>query len=375
LNIAIDVRTINKPRSGVGYYVTNLIKNLQDIDTKNHYCLISNNGEYENTFKAHPNFESHKTIISNENHFIGDLWENITLPLFLRKKGVDVFHGPAFMIPLLNGKIGAVVTIHDIVSFRMPSTIPKKYALYMQLLIRTVAKRANMVITVSEFNKRELMDCLNVPESKIKVVHHGVSPMFKPDNDAAKRELLKAKFGVRKNYMLFVSNLEPRKNLVRLMEAFDQARAKLNGEYQLVICGKKGWLYKEILKTYEKLRGQDDIIITNYVNEDDLLGLYQNADMFVFPTLYEGFGLPVLEAMASGAPVITSNVSSLPEIAGDAAELINPLNVEEISNAMLKLAASSDTRMEMRKKGFAQAAKFSWGETARRTLEVYNSIS
>ncbi|MBI5816512.1 MAG: glycosyltransferase family 4 protein [Nitrospinae bacterium] len=375
MNIAIDIRTINKPRSGVGYYVTNLIQNLQEIDKNNHYCLISNNGEYENTFRSQSNFESHKTWVSNENHLIGDIWENVSLPLLLRKKGVNVFHGPAFMIPLLKGHVGTVVTIHDIVSFRMPHTIPTKYALYMQLLIRTVTKRAEMVITVSEFNKRELVELLNVPEKKIKVVHHGVSPQFKPAVSGIDKGALKSRFGINNRYMLFVSNLEPRKNLVRLMQAYDKVRETLNGEYQLVICGKKGWLYKDILKTYEQLKGEGNIIITNYVNEADLLTLYQNADMFVFPTLYEGFGLPVLEAMACGAPVITSNVSSLPEIAGDAAELIDPLSVEAISGAMLKLAGSADLRRSMRENGLRQAAKFSWKETARRTLEVYNSLS
>ncbi|MBI4666411.1 MAG: glycosyltransferase family 4 protein [Nitrospinae bacterium] len=352
-----------------------MIKKLQDIDLENNYCLISNNGEYEHTFRQQPNFENHRTWVSNENHLIGDFWENFCLPSVLKKKGVDVFHGPAFMVPLKKYP-KTVVTIHDIVSFIMPDTIPRKYAFYMRMLISLVARRADRIISVSESTKKDLMEWLRVPENKISVVHQAVSDRFRPPapgEDSLRG--LREKFGIRGKYMLFVGNLEPRKNLTRLMEAFASSKNRLGDDYQLVICGKKGWLYNDILNACDQLKGANDIVITNYASEDDLLHLYQNSDMFVFPTRYEGFGLPVLEAMACGAPVITSNISSLPEIAGDAALLIDPLSVDEISRAMIKLSNNPGLRAEMREKGFKQAAKFSWMDTARQTLEVYRSIA
>lgn len=376
MKIAIDIRTINKPRSGVGYYVTNLILKLQELDKDNQYCLISNNGEYENTFRAQSNFENHRTWVSNENHLFGDFWESIYLPRLLEKKNVSVFHGPAFMIPLLKRRMSMVVTIHDIVSFIMPDTIPLKYAFYMRNLIRLVSRKADRIISVSESAKRDLIAWLDIPEEKITVVHQAVSEWFRPaDGSGDGGQAIRRKFGIHGRYMLFVGNLEPRKNLIRLMEAFAMARKKLGGPVQLVIAGKKGWLCGDILKTYERIRNGDDIIITNYVNERDLLSLYQNAEMFVFPTRYEGFGIPALEAMACGAPVITSNVSSLPEITGDAALLINPSDVGEISEAMIKLADSESMRSQMRIRGFKQAERFSWAKTARETLGVYRSLS
>jgi glycosyltransferase involved in cell wall biosynthesis len=375
LKIAIDIRTINKPRSGVGYYVTNLIQKLQEIDKDNDYCLISNNGEYKNTFHAQSNFENHTTCISNENHLVGDLWESFYLPRLLEKKNVSVFHGPAFMVPLIKRNMGTVVTIHDIVSFIMPDTIPMKYAFYMRNLIKLVSRKADRIISVSESTKNDLVKWLDVPEEKITVVHQAVSEAFHPATNGDGGADMRRRFGIRGRYMLFVGNLEPRKNLLHLMEAFALARERLGGPVQLVICGKKGWLYSGILKTYGRIRRGDDILITDYVNEKDLLGLYQNAEMFVFPSRYEGFGMPALEAMACGAPVITSNTSSMPEITGSAAIMVNPSDVGEISEAMIKVANSESLRSELREKGLKQAKLFSWTNTARETLDVYRSLA
>lgn len=374
MKIAIDVRTISKPRSGVGHYVTNLIRELQAIDGENGYLLISNDGAYEAEFAPRGNFENYRTRISNENHLVGDLWENLWLPGMLRKRGVDVFHGPAFMIPLRLPAMRAVVTIHDIVAFVKPETVPLKYAMYMRLLINLVARKADRIIAPSQSTKMDLVNMLRIPEERIRVVHEAVSGRFHPAGEDSVRGEVKRRFGIRDRYMLFVGNLEPRKNLVRLLRAFEAARGRLGGAYQLVVCGKKGWLYKDILRAFHEVN-KGDIILTNYVSGDDLVKLYQGADMFVFPTLYEGFGLPVLEAMACGAPVINSNVSSLPEISEDASILIDPLDVESISEAMVRLAFSESLRADLREKGLLRAAEFSWTETARKTLDVYRSVA
>ncbi len=375
MRIAIDIRTINKPKSGVGYYVTNLIREFQGLDGKNDYCLISNNGDFEEEFGENPKFSHYKTKISNENHLVGDLWENTILPWNLQKLGVEIFHGPAFMIPLIKGKLKTVATIHDIVSYVMPETIPMKYAWYMRHLIKAVANKSDRIISDSESNKDDLMKWLNVPEKKIAVVPLAVSDRFAPpaNREQVKTDVMK-RYGIRENFMLFVGNLEPRKNLIRLMRAFEKARGKLGSGYQLVICGKRGWLYKEILETFEQVNESGSVILTDYVSEVELLELYQSADMFVFPTLYEGFGLPVLEAMACGAPVITSDVSSLPEIAGAAALTVNPNDTDQIANAIIRLAGSTELRGELREKGIKRAALYSWAKTARATQEVYESV-
>lgn len=374
MKIGVDIRTINKPKSGVGYYVTNLVREFQNIDTTNEYFMISNNNSYELEFKKLDNFVNFKTWVSNENHIVGDLWESFYLPRLLLNKGVDVFHGPAFMIPLRSTGFRTVVSIHDVVAFTRPETVPRKYALYMKLLLRQVVRKVDKIIAPSISTKNDLVKYLYTPEEKIHVIYDAVSPKYCPTAPGYDREEIKRKFGIRNKYIFFAGNLEPRKNLIRLMEAFSMIRSKLGEDYQLVICGKKGWLYKNILQTYERLRMNNDIVLTNYVGEKDLLNLYRSADIFAFPTLYEGFGFPPLEAMGCGVPVIASNVSSLPEIVGDAALMVDPLNTREISEAILTLTRSESLRNELKEKGLRQSARFSWEDTARKTLDVYASV-
>ncbi len=374
MKIGLDIRTINEPKSGVGYYVTNLIREFQSIDATNEYFMISNNHSYESEFRSLGNFTNFKTWISNENHIIGDLWESFYLPHLLSNKNVDVFHGPAFMIPLRSVGFRTVVTIHDVVAFTRTETVPKKYALYMRILLNQVVRKVDKIIAPSISTKSDLIKYLNTPEEKIHVVYNAVSPQYSPAPPGHDQEEIKRKFGIRNKYILFAGNLEPRKNLTRLMEAFNMALPKLNEEYQLVICGKRGWLYQDILRTYEKFNLNNEIILTNYVTEQDLINLYQSADIFAFPTLYEGFGFPPLEAMGCGVPVITSNVSSLPEIVGDAAVLVNPLDTGEISEAIVTMAHSEALREELKKKGLKRSALFSWKDTARKTLDIYDSV-
>lgn len=376
LKIAIDVRTINKPRSGVGYYVTNLVEQLRAIDQENSYCLISNDARFDTTLACSPNFNHCHTVISNENHMVGDLWENTYLPRQLMSRGIDVFHGPAFMIPLYKGDLKTVATIHDIVAYILPRTIPMKYSLYMKALIGQVVKKADRLISVSESTKQDLVRWLGVPEGKISVVPQGVGSEFHPPlpGEEDRGELVRKKFGIRGDFFLFVGNLEPRKNLIRIMQAFELARDKTGRDLQLVICGKQGWLYDDILAAYERIRRDSEIVLTNYVDEADRLWLYQNTRTFLFPTLYEGFGMPVLEAMACGAPVITSNVSSFPEICGDAALLVDPYDVKGIADAILALEKSPDLRSSLREKGLERVKQYTWRETAARTLDVYRSV-
>jgi glycosyltransferase involved in cell wall biosynthesis len=374
VKIAIDIRTIDKPRSGVGYYVTNLVEQLMTIDDANRYCLISNDAGFDKGLTGAGNFRHCHTRISNENHLFGDIWENTVLPRSLEKMGIDIFHGPAFMIPLFKGDLRTVATIHDIVAFILPHTIPKKYSLYMKLLISQVVKRADRIISVSESTKADLVTWLGTPEDKIDVVPQGVSSRFVPASPDDDGQTIRKKYGIRGDYYLFVGNLEPRKNLIRIMQAFEAARDSLGRDIQLVVCGKKGWLYDDIIAAYHRIKRDSEIILTNYVDERDLLGLYQHARIFLFPTLYEGFGMPVLEAMAAGAPVVTSNVSSFPEICGDAALLVDPYDIGAIAGAILDVEDSAELRAELRERGLRRVQDYTWRATAEKTLDVYRSL-
>jgi len=239
------------------------------------------------------------------------------------------------------------------------------------MLIRAATLRADKVLVDSYSVKNELMDRLKVPEEKIHVVPLGVSPGYRVVDNRNLIKSVKEKYGIKKDYILQVGNIEPRKNLPRLFNAFSLVKEKTNNSYQLVNVGKKGWLYKEIFEMLNKYGLQEDIIFTEYVPEEDLVLLYNGAELLAYPSLYEGFGLPILEAMSCGTPVITSNVSSMPEVAGKAALLIDPLNGEEIAWAIHKVLTDTELKNRLKNSGLERTAFFSWEKTARQTLEVY----
>jgi glycosyltransferase involved in cell wall biosynthesis len=374
MNIAIDVRTINNKQSGVGFYARYLVEALGKIDKKNPYFLITNNQKEESSRNFVANYQLLPTWFSNENHVLGDLWENFFLPFRLIWNQIDIFHGPAFLIPFLYVHKAAVVTVHDLVAYSYPHTIPIKYKYYMKMLIRAATMRADKIIVDSYSVKNELMERLRVPEDKIRVVPLGVSSNYHMVNDRNRINSVREKYGIKRDYIMQVGNIEPRKNLPRLFEAFKLLKEKTNNSYQLVNVGKQGWLYKEIFEMINRYGLQEDIIFTKYVNEEDLVLLYNGAELFVYPSLYEGFGLPILEAMSCGTPVITSTVSSMPEVAGKAALLVDPLNSEEIAWTIYTVLTDTELKNRLRSSGLDRATHFSWEKTAQQTLEVYQEV-
>lgn len=374
MNIAIDVRTINNKQSGVGFYVRFLVEALQKIDKKNSYFLITNNQREYPLGTVGEDCQLLYAWFSNENHILGDLWENFFLPLRLLCNRIDILHGPAFLIPSLYRYKGAVVTVHDLVAYSYPNTIPIKYKYYMKMLIKAATLRADRIIVDSYSVKNELMERLKVPEDKIRVVPLGVSPIYRVADDKNLINSVKERYGIKKDYILQVGNIEPRKNLPRLFNAFKLLKEKTNNSCQLVNVGKRGWLYKEIFELITRYGLQDDIIFTEYVSEEDLVLLYNGAELLVYPSLYEGFGLPILEAMSCATPVITSKVSSMPEVAGNASLLIDPLNSEEIAWAINKVLTDTDLKGRLKASGLKRATLFSWEKTAQQTLEVYQEV-
>jgi glycosyltransferase involved in cell wall biosynthesis len=259
-----------------------------------------------------------------------------------------------------------MLTIHDLFPLINPElSLEGQSSLFEN--IKPNLDKIDRIIAVSQSTKNDIMKYLDVHEDKITMIYEGVDEKYKPVEDCSK---IKKKYGVDK-FILFVGTLEPRKNIPNLIKAF----AKLNStEYKLVITGKKGWKYKSIFNTAESLKITDKTVFTGYVPEDDLPALYSAADLFVYPSLYEGFGIPPLEAMACGTPVITSNRSSLPEVAGNAALLVDPEDTDELAEAMMKVIGDSCLRDVMTKRGFEQAKKFSWDQCVRKTIRVYKQI-
>jgi glycosyltransferase involved in cell wall biosynthesis len=376
MHVVLDARYIARRQSGVGAYTQRLITGLATIDRENHYtCLVAADGPGLPVRQA--NVAAAPTDVSFEDHLRGDFWLLGYLPFRLRALRTDVYHGPAVFLPHVKLGYGTVVTIHDLVSFLFPETVPRKYSLYMRLMTRLAARSADRIIAVSHATKEDLVQVLRVPPTKIVVIHEAVGPEFSrlPSPEAV-RDVVQ-RYGLRPPYCLFVGNLEPRKNLPALIEAFAQVRRRLGAaglSAQLVLAGTRAWLHAGIFRAVETHGLAASVVFTDYVPLADLPALYAGAMCFVFPSLYEGFGLPVLEAMAAGAPVVAARTGSIPEVAGDAALLVDASAPTELAAAIEAVLTDPALRERLIARGRARAATFEWNTVARETRAVYDSV-
>jgi glycosyltransferase involved in cell wall biosynthesis len=295
------------------------------------------------------------------------LWEQLVQPRVLRQLEANLVHGPVFVGPLV-APCPVVTTIHDLSFIRFPHLFHPANRFYLTVMTRLSARRARRLIAVSEHAASEAVHLLGVPRGKIDVVYHGVDPAFRPlpaDRIAAFRE----RQGLPHRFLLFVGTLEPRKNLRNLIEAFSRV---YDGRSQLVLVGGKGWLYDDLFARVAELNLNGAVQFTGYVGSEDLPLWYNAATALAYPSLYEGFGMPVTEAQACGTPVLTSNTSSLPEAAGDAALLVDPHDVEDIAAGLNRILDDHALRGDLSERGLAHARGFRWSRTARETVQVYH---
>ncbi len=376
MHVVLDARYIARRQSGVGAYAQRLVAGLATIDRGNRYtCLVAADGPGLPVNQA--NVAAWTTRMSFEDHLRGDLWLLGYLPLRLRALRADVYHGPAVFLPHVKLGYRTVVTIHDLVSFLFPETVPRKYSLYMRLMTRLAVRSADRVIAVSHATKTDLEQVLGVPSGKIVVIHEAVGPEFARPVSPEAVEAVVRRYGLRRPYCLFVGNLEPRKNLPTLIQAFAEVRRRLaptGRAPQLVLAGTRAWFHAGIFRAVEQHQLGDDVVFTDYVPLADLPALYAGATCFVFPSLYEGFGLPVLEAMAAGAPVVAARAGSIPEVAGDAALLVDAHTPGELAAAIESVLTDPALRERLVLRGRARAAEFEWNAVARQTLAVYQAV-
>ncbi|MGH2569667.1 MAG: glycosyltransferase family 4 protein [bacterium] len=370
MRVLLDARTVGRDFSGVGNYVLELVRGFAALDEDVRFDLCVRGGSAICDLRLDERFTTFETRISHESHPLGDLWEELVLPRRAAGLGADVLHGPAFVIPCRPMRIARVVTIHDLVAFTHPHTIPRKYALYMRWQIRRAVRHATRVITVSRSVADDLARVLGVRREGVEPVLHGVSPRFRPP-DPAVVEDVRRRHGLPNPYVLFVGNLEPRKNVPGLVRAFRSIRERFGRPLDLVVVGRKAWLSDKLVRELGADPTRDAVRVLGYVPAEDLPALYGAAEVFAFPSFHEGFGLPVLEAMACGTPVVTSGTSSLPEVAGDAAVLVDPGSPSSIAEGLLEVLLRADRRAELVQRGLRRVAQLDWLRTARETLRVY----
>jgi glycosyltransferase involved in cell wall biosynthesis len=299
-------------------------------------------------------------------------WEQFELSAMARRDKIDVLHSPGFASPLLVS-CRVIVTVHDLIGMVFPGNLAPLARFYWSRWLPFAVGKADRVIVDSEHTKKDVIRLLGVKPDRIKVVYLGVSDEFRPIADRGKILNILSKYNIKGEYILHVGTLEPRKNLERLVTAFDTLKRTHHVPHKLVLVGSKEWAYPNLLKLINKLDIAKDIMFTGYMEERDLPVVYNGADIFVFPSLYEGFGLPLIEAMACGVCVVTSNTSSMPEIAGEAAVMVDPYDTAALAGAVYDLISSKEKKALLREKGFIQAKKFNWENTAREILSEYIS--
>ncbi|HEY0379998.1 MAG TPA: glycosyltransferase family 1 protein [Pyrinomonadaceae bacterium] len=372
MRIGLDGIPLGEIKTGVGHYTFELARALAGVAPGDEFELVSphpyvaaDGGEGEQALP--PNL---RLTRAEAGRLSRRRWWSLGLPLYVRHARLDLFHGTNYDVPLWGG-CPTVVTVHDLSTLLHPETHEKYLVRRARRRLPVMARRATAIITPSESVRRETCEHLGVGAEKVFVVPEAARRTFRP---AAREETAEARrrLGVEDEFVLFVGTVEPRKNLLTLARAFDEILRETSLRPQLVIAGKEGWLADE-LYTYLKGAGvvRERVRFTGYVSDRDLRALYSSCRAFVYPSLYEGFGLPPLEAMACGAPVITSRVPSLTETVGDAALLVPPAAYRELAQVVIRVLRDSGERERLSSAGLRRAAAFSWEKTARATLDVY----
>ncbi len=371
LRIAIDAHSVGTGLAGNESYATNLIEALAEIDPVNNYTLFVTRDEAVKRFRNRwPNFVVRSTLPHTPLVRIP-----LTLSAELRRHPVDVLHVQFTSPPFAPCPV--VVSIHDLSFEHLPETFNRRSRAQLRLTVRRSARKARRVLALSEHARQDIISTYKISPNLVTAIPIGTAPHFRPVTDEKELQRVRHTYGIAGNYILSVGSIQPRKNLGRLAQAYARLRDRLPEDElpQLVIVGKRAWLYRETLREIEQLQTGDCVIITGYVPECDLPALYSGAICFVYPSYFEGFGLPPLEAMKCGAPVITGDRTSLPEVVGDAGLLVNPFEVDAITSAMQSVITDSKLRSELKARSLNRARMFDWRETARRTLEVYREAA
>lgn len=371
MRIAIDAHSVGAKLGGNESYASNLIEALAQIDSANDYTLFVTTAEAFNRYQGRwPNFKVRSTLPHTPLIRIP-----LTLSAELRKNPVDLLHVQFTAPPFCPCPV--VVSVHDLSFEHLPHTFNRRSRTQLRLTVRHSVRRAARILTLSEHTKQDIVQTYGVDTSRVDAIPLAAAPHFSPVTDTKELQRVRHTYGIESNYILYVGSIQPRKNLARLVNAYALLRKKYQADElpKLVLAGKCAWLYDETLRALHETGLNDSVILTGYVPETDLPALYSGALCFVYPSYFEGFGLPPLEAMQCGAPVIIGNKTSLPEVVGDAGLLVDPFDVAALAAAIEDLINNSVLRSELRVKGLARARMFDWKETARRTLEVYQRIN
>jgi glycosyltransferase involved in cell wall biosynthesis len=373
VRIAVDAFPLaTNAGSGIANYLRNILSSLLILDCKNKYFLYCKDPiDMARAENVVPRFDSRPGNISRS--FGNSLWLFSKGIRMMKKDNIDLLWGTRHMLPpYVSRRIRKILTVHDLVWHYYPETMDRYNLLIMGLLAERAIKAADHIIAVSEASARAISEITGIQREKISVIHHGTD-RYIPLNKNDSAEFIADKYKTRKQYLLTVGTVEPRKNLKMLLRVFAPLKG---GDYQLLIAGSSGWKTSPIYREYERLRlREEDVRFLGYIPDEDMNRLYSGAALFVFPSIYEGFGLPPLEAMASGTPVIVSNSSSLPEVVGDAGILLDPFDADSWRESITTVLSDAFLQERLTAKGLQRARLFSWKTAARKTLDIFEKFA
>lgn len=370
MRIGFDATAIPANRTGAGNYIFNLVQGLAQIDAHNEYMIFAKPEHVGEFGIDQPNV--HFTAVDLRSRPLRLAWEQVGLPLKLRQMRIDVLHSPHYTMPLPK-TTKSVVTFCDMTFHLLPEMHSRSKQIFFKRMMRWSARHADRLIAISESTRRDVIRLLDVAPDQILSIPLAASSEYRSLPAACVAEVCARYDLTPGRYIAYVGVLEPRKNVPQLIEAY-AALAKDFPDVPLVIAGKKGWMYDAIFQRLTELGLEERVRFLGYVPDADLTPLYNGARVFVYPSRYEGFGLPVLEAMQCGTPVITTNISSMPEVAEDAALLVAPDDVAELTAALRRVLTDDALARDLGARGQARAATFSWQRCSRETLEVYQSL-
>ena len=368
VRIGIDARKLHD--FGIGTYIRNLLRELARLDQSTEFVLLCRPDDVTVIRALGPNF---RPVVETAGNY--SVAEQVKVPLALRREGVTLFHAPHYVLPPLV-HCRSVVTIHDCIHLMFPQYLPNRVALtYARSSMAMASKRATRVLTVSETSKNDIIRFFGTDPAKIDVIYNAFDERFgvEPNEDDVVR--VRERYQLHDEFVLYAGNVKPHKNLDRLIDAFHLVRQRGLDHLKLVMIGDDISKYASLRRAVHKYQLHNYVRFLGYLPEETLAVMYRLAGVFVFPSLYEGFGLPPLEAMASGTPVVTSNVSSLPEVAGDAAQLVDPYDPDAIADGIYRVLTDTELRQGLRLKGLARARQFSWDASVRRVREIYGEVA
>jgi glycosyltransferase involved in cell wall biosynthesis len=368
VRIGIDARKLRD--FGIGTYVRNLLRQLARHDDGHDYVVFCRDADFESVVALGPKFRPVREQAANYG-----MREQVAIPIDVRREGIELFHAPHYVLPPLT-PCTSVVTIHDCIHLRFPQYLPSRlgYA-YARAQMWSATHRAARVMTVSEASKRDILRYFRVADSRIDVIYNAIDDRFWQPPDPEEIDLVRQRYRLDAPFVLYAGNIKPHKNLERLIEAFHVLRQSTEfRDVQLLIIGDEISKYATLRRAVHRHKLHKHVRFFGFVPDRTLAALYRLANVFVFPSLYEGFGLPPLEAMASGTPVITSNVSSLPEVVGDAAVMIDPYEPAAIADAMRRVLTDAELRADLKRRGFARAREFSWERSVKRVRQIYGEV-